>query len=67
MIEDAFQLFTGELVYVGMALTIVGVWFAWPRELVSAGRRVTSYNSAQFGTVIGLVIALLGVVLVIVG
>jgi hypothetical protein len=67
MMEDAFQLFTGNLALVGVGLTIVGLWFAWPRQMISVNQRVIPVSLAQFQTLIGVVIAFLGVVLLIIG
>jgi hypothetical protein len=65
--EDAIQLLTGHMALAGLVLTLVGCGFGWPRRLRSqrAERSVFSFGQAQ--TLLGLVVAFVGLVLLVIG
>jgi hypothetical protein len=65
--EDAIQLFTGHLALVGLVVMLVGSWVAWPRPLVFGSRRLTLISLSNLQMFFGLVMALLGLILLVIG
>ena len=65
--EDAIQVFTGHVALAGLALTVLGCWVGWPRQLHSQRAQSGAFSFGQAQTLLGLVVAFVGLVLLVIG
>jgi hypothetical protein len=66
-VEDPIQLLSGNLALVGVVLFLLGCWLGWPRHVKARGAITGAFSIGRSQTLLGVVIAVLGLVLLTFG